>query len=312
MNTGALEQTARDAEGAFSASQIDAFRRTIDGPLAVVAAGGSGPAASFWAQLHERTTGYPAWPISPFALVDRGVPRGARVVLLSAAGSNHDILQAARRAIESKWPASAVVCRVESPLGQLVKEAGGADSALEMAKPTAADQILAVHAMVPLLVAAARVYGGVGPWAGCLSGAGTVIATERPRYVVSLGTGLAGPAAADFAYKCKESGLCPAWYDDVRDFAHGPFLTIHNVPEGALLAAFSTGPQRDYMDRFVARLPDTLRVARITAEGDGIGAGLSLFASAMRTFEPLARAADVLYGPERIPAWGAAIHTLKI
>lgn len=312
MNTTALEQTAHDVEQAMTEEGVASLRERLSGPLAVVAIGGSMPAANFWAQLHERTTRHPAWAISPYALLERGVPTGTRVLILSAGGGHHDVLRAARAATEAGWPATSVTCRLESPLGQWMKDAGGSFAALELAKPIAADRVLAVHSLVPLLVAAARVYGGAGPWAPCFSAPAATIGIERPRYVITLGTGLSAPAAQDFSYKCKESGLAPSWHDDPRDFAHGPFITLGNFSEDALVVALATGPQRAYLERYLACLPPSVRVVRIEVEGDGIAAGLSLFARALRTFEIIGRASEVLIDPDRIPAWGASIYQLAL
>lgn len=311
LNTDPLEETARDIEQAITKEQAAALRARLDGPLAVVAAGGSMPAAAFWAQLHERYANQPAWALPPFALVDRGVPSGARVLVLSAGGGHHDVLRAARAATGAGAVASAVVCRPSSPLSRWMTEAGGPDAVLELPKPVAADKVLAVHAMVPLLVAAARLYGGVGPWAPCFGAPAEPASPSRPRYVVSLGTGFAAPAAMDFAYKCKESGLAPAWYDDVRDFAHGPFITLDRVPEGALVVAFATGEQRAYLERYLEGFPTSARVVLVSVASSGITAGLELFARSMRTFEQFGREADVLCGPERIAAWGAGIYNLE-
>ena len=64
-------------------------------------------------------------------------------------------------------------------------------------------------------------------------------------------------------------------------------MMLQAPAEDALLVAFATRGEREYVERFAATLPPTVRLHRIEADTEGAGAALSLLARSMRSFERL-------------------------
>jgi hypothetical protein len=182
---------------------------------------------------------------------------------------------------------------------------------LVVAEPVHADDLIAVQGVVAFAVVAARIYAGPGPWAPCFDGNGFEPPARAPRFVVAFGAGASEPAAVDFANKCQESGLAPAWQTDVRNFAHGQFMMLQAPAEDALLVAFATRGEREYVERFAVTLPPTVRLHRIEADTEGAGAALSLLARSMRCFDQLVERSGGAPTLQGLPPWGRALYGLE-
>jgi fructoselysine-6-P-deglycase FrlB-like protein len=322
LNTALMAETAADIDARVDPRLIERLRARIDGPLAVVASGGSFTAATLWAHLHE-SAGHPAWAMTPYAFRQRALAADVRVLLLSAGGHHHDILSCAAVATERGHDTRAV-CRTPSPLAELVGAAGSPDDVLGMPETLHADGMIAVHALVGLAVLAARVYGGAGlaaPGHAALSAAqwttlfgddAVSLPAPVPRFVIAFGAGAAEPAAVDFANKCQETGLAPAWQTDVRHFAHGQFMMLHGGRPDMLLLAFATGSQRAYLERFAATIAPATMLRRIEVETEGAAAALALLARGMRTFEQLAARIGGQPTIAALPTWGRALYELEV
>jgi fructoselysine-6-P-deglycase FrlB-like protein len=310
LGTALLAETAAEVEATVDARLIEHFRARLDGPLAVVASGGSFTAAALWAHLHE-SGGQPAWAMTPYAFAQRTLTAGTRVLLLSAGGHHHDIVHAATIATQRGHDTRAV-CRAPSPLADLVAAAGSRENVLVVPQTRHADGMIAVHALIALAVLAARAYAGAGPWAASLGGDGLSLPGPVPRFVVALGAGAAEPAAIDFVNKCQETGLAPAWQTDVRHFAHGQFVMLQAGHPDILMLAFATRTQRAYLERFAAAIAPATVLRRIEVDADGAPAALALLARGMRTFEQLAAQSGRLPTIAGLPAWGRALYELEV
>ena len=286
LHTAFMRETAAGIESALDAGRVEQFRSLLDGPLAIVASGGSFTSALLWAHLHE-SAGSPAWAMTPYAFSQRLLPAGTRVLLLSASGHHHDIVRSAALSLERGHETRAVTCRARSPLAERLGPAMASGVVFVVNEPRYADGLIAVHALVAFAVLAARTYAGPGPWTPCFDGSGMEPPAHVPRFVVAFGAGAAEPAAVDFANKCQEAGLTPAWHTDVRHFAHGQFMMLRSSDTDPLLVAFATRSQRAYVERFAAALPTGTSLHRIEVDTEGAVAALSLLARSMRSFERL-------------------------
>ena len=197
LNTSFMRETAAALESSLDTDRVQRFRSLLDGPLAIVASGGSYTTALLWAHLHE-SSGSPAWAMTPYAFAQRLLPAGTRVLLLSASGQHHDIVRNAELAIERGHDTRAVTCRVNSPLAERVGQAASSDAVLVVGEPAHADGLIAVQSVVAFSVLAARTYAGAGPWAPCFEDASISLPARVPRFVVAFGAGGAEPAAVDF------------------------------------------------------------------------------------------------------------------
>src|SRR4051812_2357333 len=148
LNAALMPDTAAEIEARVARPLVERFRARLDGPLAVIASGGSFTAAALWAHLHE-SAGQPAWAMTPYAFRQRTLAAGTRVLLLSAGGHHHDIISSARIAAE-RGHVTHAVCRAPSPLADLVVAASSSDHILEIPETRHVDGMIAVHALVAL------------------------------------------------------------------------------------------------------------------------------------------------------------------
>jgi fructoselysine-6-P-deglycase FrlB-like protein len=311
LNTAFMRETAEAIEPSLDSARIDRFRALLDGPLAIVASGGSFTTALIWAHLHE-AAGQPAWALTPYGFSQRRLPAGTRVLLLSAGGHHHDIVGAAALSAERGYDTRTATCHAHSPLAERVAASMPDGAVLAIGDLPRADGLIAVQALVAFGVLAARTYAGPGPWAPCFDGDGIEPPARVPRFVVAFGAGAAEPAAVDFANKCQEAGLAPAWATDVRHFSHGQFMMLRSAGADILLVSFATERQRAYGERFARALPPSTALHRIEVDTEGAAAALSLLARSMRSFERLVALGG---GPPTmgvLPAWGRALYELGI
>ena len=306
-----MRATAEAIEASLDTSRIDRFRALLDGPLAVVASGGSFTTALLWAHLHE-AAGWPAWAMTPYSFSERKLPAGTRVLLLSAGGQHHDIVRAAAISAERGYDTRAVTCHAHSPLADRVGGAMPDGAVLAIGALPRPDGLIAVQALVAFGVLAARIYHGPGRWADLFDVDGIEPPPSRPRFVVAFGAGAAEPAAVDLANKCQEAGLAPAWATDVRHFSHGQFMMLRSAGPDTLLVSFATRGQRDYVERFASALPPSIPLRRIDVETEGAAAALSLLARSMRSFERLVELGGGAPTTDVLPAWGWTLYELKL
>ena len=205
----------------------------------------------------------------------------------------------------------AVVNDSDAPLCTLLRRHADEHEALVLRHHTDTIPLLRADALVPLLVLAARVYGGTGPFGPVFEGARPVaVRPRRPRLVVCLGSGMAEPAARDFAVKCQGTGFAPAWHSDPRNFAHSEFMALGDDLGEALVVCFAAGPERAYLDRFFAAFPSELPVVRVETPEEGTDAALALLARGIKTFERLAGPTVDLASLPAPPQWGLSIFQL--
>ena len=98
---------------------------------------------------------------------------------------------------------------------------------------------------------------------------------------------------------------------EIANFAHGQFMMLQAPAEDALLVAFATRGEREYVERFAVTLPPTVKLHRIEAETDGAGAALSLLARSMRCFDQLVERSGGAPTLQGLPPWGRALYGLE-
>jgi len=304
-----LIETARRTSADLVGWRVDRLRVDLAGPLCVVGAGGSRTVARLWAALHRRG-GQPAYSPSPLDVhLD---PPVSPVLLLSGSGRHHDILGAADAALAAGGPVHGVTTRAEAPLLDRLRRADPRHHTLALTGPTVREGLAARHALVPMALLAARLYGVDGPAAvdafaeveGDARIARALVA-DPPGDVVALGAGLARGAADVFAHLMRESGLAPARAADPREFAHGQFVA---VGPRTRLVVFGLNDQ-PWLRPFIAALPSS--AAFIEPGGGALGA-LGLYGRALRAAGVAMAAAGATPGRDAIPPWGAALYRMPV
>lgn len=102
---------------------LDLVRNLVPHPLIVVASGGSITAADLMVRLHQTFARLPAVVLTPYEFTLRPSDDVSGVLLISAGGSDPDILGAARHAAEASRPVfTAIIGRVGSPLASQMRD----------------------------------------------------------------------------------------------------------------------------------------------------------------------------------------------
>lgn len=281
----------------------------LDGPRVFVASGATAPAACLWARAHE-AAGHAAWWRTPDALEARPLPPGARVVLISVSGGNHDILRAARVARARGALALVLTAAPDAPLAVAAREAGAPVWRFPM--PDGEAWIANPLRLVALTMGAARVYGGEADWAAQLDATapGDRPWRARPRLIFSLGSGFAAPAAFDLSEKAVETGYAPALRADVRNFAHGALMLAAGAPEGTAAVLFTTPRGRAYAERFAAGLPPGMDRVVVAAGAEGLAGAVALLGRGTRLLDAALARDGVAPTHHDVPEWGASLHFL--
>lgn len=274
------------------------MQAALEGPLAIIATGGSFALAVLWARLHE-AAGWPAWALTPADFCARALPPGTQVLVLSASGRHHDILRAARHA-ERPY---AVVCDRSAPLCDLVRSRGGDALILP---PVAATGLGDHRPSIGFLSLLARWHGVSA--SALFERTPPDVSVDRPAHVLTLGAGLAAPAAIDFANRCRETGLATARATDLRDVAHGDLLAVPLAT--TCLVLFAPTAQDAYQAEYLRVLPPDLDRIEITTPHAGALAGIDLLLQAGRLSAAWQQRFDTRPSIASLPDWLKALYRL--
>ncbi len=278
--------------------RVERLRAALDGPLVLVASGGTRAAAVLWARLHERW-GRPAWVQTPYDLQSRPVPADARVLVLSISGRHHDTLSTARK-VAGRVPTYGVTCDRSAPLVGVIRDGREGNDAVVLPRGEGP------AAVVPMLVMAARMYSGVGPFFPLFANADArSLPAEPPRQLVCAASGFGAPAATLLAARSLDSGFAPARTTDLRSLAAAELASFD--PQRDCLALFAAGSeQRTYADRFEGRWPGG-GLLRFEAESHDAEGAIRLVAEVAVTLD-----ARELWAEARLPAWALRLSRLVV
>lgn len=265
----------------------EAVRALRARPLIVVGSGGSLSASTFAAALHEHRARLAARVLTPLEFVEHPVPQASGVLLLSASGSNPDVLAAATHAFAAEYsPIVALCARQATALKRLLSLQRHA-VAIEFEGPVQKDGFLATNSLLLTCTILARGYGASLPselpavqyavavthpqrrtigadvireLVAGVRGPVETSAFRRPNLIV-LAHGWARTAALDLESKWAESGLGSVAVTDARNFAHGRHVgLVCRLRETHLLGLHVGGSLRDLQGAIPAGpLMSTLR-----------------------------------------------------
>jgi len=241
-----------------------ACARTL--PLFAIGSGGSFSIATLAASLHESATGRPARALTPMEAMTTPLTfRGSAVLLVSARGTNSDILQAFHAALALE-PTEIIVLTL-SENSALAQCAAMFESVRlpAFAPPVKKDGYLATNSLLAMNVLLARGYG--------MSDAALPAAFEtfipkidtvpveawRRSTIIALHGSSTRSAAIDLESKFSEAALANVHVVDFRNFGHGRHLWLERRASESFIVSFAAaGDERtaETMLRLVpARIP---------------------------------------------------------
>ena len=279
--------------------------------LITVGSGGSLVAAEFAALLHETTSGRLARSATPLEAIARQTPRDTAALLLSASGSNADILQAAKLVPELGFETAATLCtRAGSPLGNVITAQGG--MAHDFPLPSGRDGFLATNSLIATLVLLYRAATDSPStqsvdeslWSpNSITFEGTEKALDN-RTIIVLGQGWATPAAKDLETRFSEGGLANVTFTDPRNFAHGRhnWLAIHS--EDTAVVSLETPASQAEATRILKFLPEGIDRLRVKSTHNGPAATIDLVVAVMKLTGTAAQLRGIDPGRPSVPKFG--------
>ncbi|MFN7981121.1 MAG: hypothetical protein U0Q11_04635 [Vicinamibacterales bacterium] len=283
-------------------------------PLLVIGSGGSVTACHLIAKLQSEHPRQPVRVLTPYEFLLQPADGLSSVLLLSAGGSNRDILRAASKAVsESYESVCAVVARAASPLRSLLAECphtlhAGFDV------PFGKDGFLAVNSLLATTVLIARAYASVFgiPWvAPTLDDfvAPSIDAALRPSIIV-LAAGWSWPAALDMESKFNEAGLGTVVCTDHRNFAHGRHHGLARRAEVSGVVALSTPDCHPMALRTLRLIPQTIPRLHLKTKSNGATGSVDLIHQVFKLVERVADQRGVDPGRPQVADFGRRLYGL--
>ena len=253
--------------------------------LVAVGSGGSLVAAAFAAMLHESVTGKLARATTPLEATNRHPPSNTAVLLLSARGTNPDILRAAKTMPGIGYDAvSAVTTNDATPLAKILR--GYEATTHSFPVPGGRDGFLATNSLMATLVLLYKAANFAHGQVDCdallsrpnLAGSEAVLAN---RTLVVLAQGWAMPAAIDFETRFSEAALGNVTVTDPRNFAHGRhhWLSTHGANTG--IVSLETRSTTRIANRTLGFLPSETQVLRVVTDREGPASTIELVRAVM-------------------------------
>ena len=296
----------------------EAIHDLRDYPLLSIGSGGSLTVAAYWAMVQELWTGMPAKHGTPLDLLAHPSLSNYSIGLVSARGSNPDIVKAFEAAsLGESRGLVAITFAESSKLANHGKEYPFA-RVVNFHPPIGKDGFLATNSLLSFMVLIHRAYAAAAgrettlpsrlpePWTN-----GTQLAPTPTTYSI-LYAGWATPAAMDIESKLVEGGLADVHYADLRNFAHGRHHWLARRGEKTTVLALVTPEWAELADKTLAVLPPRTRIVRLESSNDGplgaielVNGGLSLIGeiASLQAFDP---------GRPKVPEFGRKIYRMNL
>lgn len=326
-----LADTFAWATAADIRSLRQAVRNACHSPLRAIGSGGSLTSAHALASLHQHYTGRLAAVATPLAAVDEPLNSAVATWLISASGSNIDIVTAAKTLIVREPRQLGVLCgREASPLAKLCGGHPFVDLLLH-SPPSGRDGFLATNSLLGFTVLLTRSYvaefGSNTDWQdttdcleGLFSGSATVPgaweAATRPLWTRPTTLVLHGSStrvgAIDLESKFTEAAIGHLQLADYRNFAHGRHHWLAKRSDTSGVLAFITDADRDLAERTLNLLPTDVPRARIVFDGGATTTAIASLVAALRItgWAGLARRIDP--GRPGVPEFGRKLYRLSL
>ena len=298
-------------------------------PLRAIGSGGSLTVAHALASLHQRYTGRLATAVTPIVATDEPLDATVATWLLSAGGSNVDIMKAAKTLILREPRQLSVLCgREASLLAKLCRQHPFVDLLL-YPPPAGKDGFLATNSLLGFTALLTRAYaiefGSEADWrevVACLEplfsdAVAALKAWETatgPIWARSTTLVLHGPStrigAVDLESKFTEAALGHLQLADYRNFAHGRHHWLAKRSETSAVLAFITDADRSLAERTLDLIPTDIPQARIAFNGGPSAVALASLLAALRItgWAGLTRGIDP--GRPGVPEFGRKLYHL--
>lgn len=306
-----------------------AVRSTSSSSLRAIGSGGALTAAVAMVGLHQRYTRMLGNFATPLEATDSTLAESVSTWLISAGGSNVDIMTAAASLIRSEPRHLGVICgRPNSPLAKLCQRHPYVNL-LIYPPPSGKDGFLATNSLLGTVTLLLRAYAAAfesdSDWEDALTCARNLLdennatidawqASTEPIWKRSTTLVLHGSStrvgAIDLESKFTEAAIGNLQIADYRNFAHGRHHWLAKRGKSSGVLALITGADRRLAERTLDLIPTEIPQARIVLEGGQSAVALgSLFAAIRITgWAGIARGIDP--GRPSVPNFGRRLYHL--
>ena len=314
---------------------VSALRKAVKSaglsPLLAIGSGGSLSAAHALATLHQRCTGYLASVATPLEAVASSLASNTAIWLLSAGGSNVDILAAFRALVAREPRQLGILCgNARSALAEEAQEHAYVDLILHE-PPAGKDGFLATNSLLAFVTLLARAYSG--EFGECApefhAQTNDVLALLRreehwqtwhnltaPLWARSTTLVLHGSTtrigAIDLESKFTEAAVGNLQIADYRNFAHGRHHWLaKRAAESAVLALVSEA-DRVLAERTLDLIPEEIPQVRLFIDGGPEIALLVSLVVALRITGWAGEARGIDPGRPGVPEFGRKLYHLPL
>ena len=289
--------------------------------LIFVGSGGSFTAATFAAALHEEHTGQLTKAVTPLEASCRPPTSNTASVLISARGSNPDIIRAFN-SLRFKEPIGAICATEQNALLRKITSSGiGVGYGFTV--PGGKDGFLATNSLVATLILLARSYdslfqlpesdlNGVGetPIIGkyCSHSIGDLSRLAKADTIIALSSGWGWPAAVDLESKCSESGLSNVLLSDFRNFAHGRHNWLRTRAKSTAILSLEDSTNKHLASSILQLVPDDVDKVRLFSGRRGPYASIELVSNVLHIVGMLGAESETDPGRPPVSIFGRRMY----
>ena len=315
-------------------TDLDPLRHAISeaahSSLRAIGSGGSLTAAHLLATLHKRYSRYLAAATTPLEAINQPLDPSVSAWLLTAGGSNVDILSVAKSLIACEPRQLSVLCgRTNSPLAQLCGQHPFIDLLL-YAPDSRKDGFLATNSLLGFSAILARAFAAEyhcdDDWLDAHQQLVDLVRPDspqtsawhdatRPLWQRATTLVLHGASthigAIDLESKFTESALGNVQLADYRNFAHGRHHWLAKHSGTSAILAFVADDDRRVAERTLNLIPPEIPQARILLPGGPTATELASLTAALWLTHWAATARSVDPGRPGVPEFGRKIYHLS-
>lgn len=296
----------------------------INAPMLIVGSGGSFSAAKAIEYQCTRI-GMMAKAITPLQLEEhQNVIYSSKVLLLTARGNNHDIINAFRYC--DKLEAEGILCICFSTKSAIRREfrPNGHLLLWENDMSFGKDGYLSVNSLIAMVVIMAKaVYHYSKEEYFHLTEANPFVVTDKllKKYegmqqlqkdsMIILHGGATTQVAVDMESKFSETALGNIQLVDFRNFAHGRHYWMAERGENTGIIAFVDAEQRELADKTLRLIPDGIPVDMIMTEDTGFLGILRLYLEMFCIVHSAGKRIGVNPGKPKVPDYGRKLYHIN-
>lgn len=316
-----LESTWADIWSSNTVFPSNITKDWLQGTAFCVGSGGSLSLAKLWQCVHEKYGLGTAKAITPYEL-NYTPSKPDIVVLISASGKNHDVLQAFKDAIQRQARVLIFTSSRKSPLIGLSRKHQESAAVICPSIQIAKDGFLAVNSVIAIACLMAKVTKKLfqensfteSPVKKAIEHHSADIKNIKAVYngtVQIISSEWGTPAGLDLEARMAESAIGTCFHTDPRNFGHGRFLWLEKHPSSTIVF-FDTIASARYITKYKKLLPEHVPCHSIDAPYENISGSIYCLARSILLFGEFAKRKKVDPGKPSVPKWGRKLHRLYL